>query len=478
LARRPQLGENYFEHVPRVDRDGSLVDFSSADFCPDPIDPTAPYDSESSIWVYRGKTAGATQRPLVEWGRPWLDYGQLCPAGTGLGCANPVNQQFMVFGDFRVAAASNAAEGDSTSQVALESNLNFDWKLTSTERFHMFISPLDRRGRNSRWLLDDDEGISEFDPNVEFGFFEGDLGALAGGLSGQTLPFDLPLAAGFMPLVLQNGIWFEDAIVGLAATIPARSSAAWDIPNMDTTLFWGIDELDSRAFATADGAAKLYGVASFIEAYGGYWELDYAFLEDRNEGLGRSYHNAAMAYTRRYAGLLSNSIRVLANAGQAPRRGAQTADGFVVLLENSLITSAPMTFVPYCNLFYGSDRPQSVARDPGVGDLLKNTGILFESDGMTGYPTLDATANDTYGAAFGVNLLSADFGQQLVVEGAVVQVRGDDAARIAAGDQYGVGLRYQRPLSHALILRCDGMVGFLENAPDLDGVRVELRHKF
>jgi hypothetical protein len=156
--------------------------------------------------------------------------------------------------------------------------------------------------------LDDDDLISELDPDVEFGFFEGDLGAIVGGFRGQTLPFDLPIAAGFMPLVMQNGIWFEDAVVGLAATIPARNSARWNIPNMDTTFFWAFDEINSPAFDD-DGAAKTYGVANFIEAWGGYWETDYAYLEDRDAQLDRSYQNIAIAYTRRYGRWLSNSVR-------------------------------------------------------------------------------------------------------------------------------------------------------------------------
>lgn len=297
-------------------------------------------------------------------------------------------------------------------------------------------------------------------------------------MRGQTLPFDFPFAAGFMPLVLQNGIWFEDAMIGVAATIPARNSPRLDIPNMDTTFFWGYDELESRAFGTEDGAAKVYGVANFLEAWGGYWELDYAYLEDRNSVLNRSYHNIGMAYTRRYGRWLSNSVRLISNAGQSIDGGENTADGYLLLIENSLITAAPSTVVPYCNWFFGSDRPQSVARDPGAGDILKNTGILFEADGMTGYPTLDATGNDTYGAALGLNLLTPDFCQQLVLEGAFLQVHGDAADRIAAGDQYGLGIRYQRPLNHAVILRLDGMVGFLDNADDISGLRIELRHKF
>lgn len=478
LAEQPKLGASYFDQSPRTDCHSALVDYGADDFAPDPIDPDAPYDSESSIWVYRGKSADETQRPLVEIGRPWLQYGQLCPSSTILGRANPVSPQFIVFGDFRVAAGSNSSGGDSTTQIAFESNLNFDFKITSTERVHFFISPLDRRGLNTRWILDEGDFVSEFDPNIEFGFLEGDLGAIAGGCRGQTLTFDLPFAAGFMPLVLQNGVWLEDAFVGLAFTRPARNSALWDIPNVDTTFFWGFDEISSPAFDNDDAAAKVYGVASFIEAYGGYWEMDYAFLEDRNALLDRSYHNVALAYTRRYGRWLSNSVRFIGNAGQSTDGGPNTADGFLVLLENSLITAAPTTAVPYFNLFFGSDRPQSVARDPGAGDILKTTGILFESDGMTGYPTLDATANDTYGGAIGLNLLAPDYREQLVLEGAVLQVRGDDATRIAAGDQYGVGFRYQRPLNNALIFRCDGMLGFLDNADDLSGIRVELRRKF
>jgi len=54
----------------------------------------------------------------------------------------------------------------------------------------------------------------------------------------------------------------------------------------------------------------------------------------------------------------------------------------------------------------------------------------------------------------------------------------NDASRIAPGDQYAIGARYQRPLSHTLLIRADAMVGRLENSEDISGVRVELRRKF
>ena len=77
--------------------------------------------------------------------------------------------------------------------------------------------------------------------------------------------------------------------------------------------------------------------------------------------------------------------------------------------------------------------------------MLRNTGILFESDNLTGYPTLDATANDTYGAAVGLDLLAPDFSQQLILEAAVVQRMGNPPNAEAPDDQYGLGAAVSNP---------------------------------
>ncbi len=125
--------------------------------------------------------------------------------------------------------------------------------------------------------------------------------------------------------------------------------------------------------------------------------------------------------------------------------------------------------IPYVNVWTGFDNPQSVARAGAAGGVLRNTGILFESDNLTGYPTLDATAANTYGAAFGIDLLSPEFTHQLILEAAVLQVFGDPDLRNAAGDQYGIGARYQVPISNATLLRFDVMHGLFDNAPDVTG---------
>lgn len=477
LAAQPPANAHWKDSRPQVDPRAVLIETVTEDFAPDAIDECLPYAPYHQMEVYEGKTLYANQRPLVELGRPWYQLGQLSPGSNILGKHNNLVPQFLVFGDFRTAFASNSQNDDSATQMAFELNLDFDLRLTSTGRFHMFMSPLDNGVVNTGYLFDEDQWVDQYDANIDFGYFEGDLGAMVGGFINRTLPFDLPYTLGVIPLLFQNGIWMEDAILGVAATIPARSSARLDISNMDITFFAGFDKINSPAFAADDSAARMYGVASFIEALNGYFEIDYAYLEDRTLD-NRSYHNIGMAYSRRYGRFVSNSTRVIINAGQSTDVVENSADGTLLLSENTLITGSPLNVLPYFNFFAGFDRPQSAARAAQAGGILRNTGILFESDGMTNYPTLDATGNDTVGGALGLNLLANDFRQQLVVEMAFLDVIGNNATRIAAGKQYGIGARYQLPLNNSVIFRTDAMYGFLEDDSDVHGVRMELRKKF
>jgi hypothetical protein len=345
----------------------------------------------------------------------------------------------------------------------------------------MFTGPLQDGNDFNRIEFDDGRGeffdeLDFFDADTDTLFFEGDLGYMLGGWTGRYAPFDLPFTAGLIPLLFQNGVWLEDALIGVAATIPARNNPVLDWSNYDITFFAGVDQLTSPAFAGSNAAANVFGATTFIEAKGGYIEVGYAFLDDTTE-LDRSYHNIGMSYTRRYLNLVSNSMRLIVNAGQETQ-APETADGVLVIAENSFLTRWPYNVIPYINLFAGFDNPQSVARAGAAGGVLRNTGILFESDNLTGYPTLDATGNDTYGAAIGVDLLAPEFTQQLILEAAVLEVFGDPVLRNAPGDQFGIGMRYQVPITNAHLLRFDVMHGWFDNTDDVSGARAEFRWKF
>lgn len=475
-------GEGGHGHNPCFDSRAQLAPYSSGDFTGDPFFEQFPYDACAEQGVYGDKYLNPTQRPLIEWGMPLYDTGPVPPPSLDCGPTNPSVPRFYLYGDYRAAIARNDQGGVDKGVLANRLNLEWDLWLTATERFHMFTGPFQDGNDFMRFEFADGDAeffdeLDLFDANTDTLFFEGDLGYMVGGWTGRYASFDMPVAVGLIPLLFQNGYWMEDAIVGAAMTIPARNSPMFDWSNYDVTFFVGFDQVTSPAFANSNSAAHVLGATTFIEAKGGYFELGYAFLDD-TAAQDRSYHNVGLSYTRRYLNLVSNSVRAIGNAGQSGPVDERTANGVLLVAENSFLTPWPYHVIPYANLFVGIDAPQSVARAGAAGGILRNVGILFESDFLTGYPTLDATANETYGGALGIDLLAPGFKHQLMLEVATVQAYGNPQFRNAPGDQYGAGARYQVPISNATLLRFDAMYGWLEGADDISGVRAEYRWKF
>jgi hypothetical protein len=448
-------------------------------FTPDPVYPEAEYDSAAQLAIYDKKYMNPTARPLIQQGIRLYDRGAYTPRPTYLGRRNPINEHFMAYGDLRIGGAYYdngiaAPDGDTEQSVlAVRLNLDLDLAITATERVHAFVRPFDDNGSFTRYQFSggENEFIDEFDFKLETLFFEGDLNAIREGFTGKKTSFDLPIAFGRVPLFTQNGIWLNDAFDGVAVGITARSIPKYDISNTDITFFAGFDKVTTAAAPTDD--SRVLGVAGFADAFKGYVEYGYGYVDAEDND--RSYHNVTAAFTRRYRPTatigLANSVRLIGNLGQ--EGPVKTADGFLVLIENSFFRRDPIFLVPYVNFFAGFDSPQALARAAGTGGVLNNTGINFESDGLTGYPTLDSSASESWGAAIGLEKLWG-VTRQVVVEGAVVQRMSDSPL----GDQYALGVRYQQPLNNAWIFRADAMHGWRQGLKDVFGVRVELRRKF
>jgi len=454
-------------------------------FKADPQYDNREYDVEAQKVIYGGKQEVATPRALVEWGKPIYDNGMLPESSYIFGDLNPVDQQFTVYGDWRFGAAYNDTGERERGVLATRLTLDIDYKLTATERLHATLTPLNRDGDITRIEFgggEDSLDKVEIDWRADAFFFEGDLGAMLSGFTGKYKSWDLPFAVGLMPLFFQNGVWMDDAFTGIATSIIAKNSAKYDISNFDVTFFAGFDKVDSpllkRNGETTDRNTNIYGITSFIEANNGYWEMGYGYTDGEGELDDQSYHNATIAFTKRYGGWLSNSVRVIHNFGQDRDAGfEQTADGTLLLIENSLITRKPSTLIPYFNVFAAKDRPQSLARAATAGGILKNVGITFESDNLTGFPQLDASAHNVIGAAVGVEYLF-DLSRQLVIEVAA-QDRWDSGKDSAVnGREVAFGVRYQQNLSKAWLWRVDGIFADRQDDENISGVKFELRRKF
>jgi len=445
-----------------------------------------PYDAQEQLDIYGKKHMNKTANPPVSLGRRLYDKGAYEPRPTWLGAKNPINSHFMAYGDLRIGAAAydngtTSANGKTNqSVIASRLNLDMDFALTATERIHAFTRPLDKNNSFTRYQFrggaKDNESVENFDFNLDTLYFEGDLGAMFQGWTGKINKIDLPIAFGRVPLFTQNGIWLDDAFDGAALSITAKSSPSLDISNFDLTFFAGFNQVTTAAVSNSNDHAKVFGLAGFADVHRGYFELGYGYVKADDKDF--SYHNLSAAFTKRYRGRINNSVRLIGNFGQDAT--IKKADGVLVLVENSWIprrpinaVPSPINLVPYFNFFAGFDSPQPLARAGDSGGVLKNTGINFESDGLTAYPTLDAAAKESYGGAVGVEYLFG-LNRQIVFEGALVERMHDNEA---AGTQYALGARYQYKLNNAWILRLDAMHGWREGQENVYGARLEIRRK-
>ena len=293
-------------------------------FKPDPDYTDEKYDAQAQLDIYDKKHLNRTANPPIELGRRLYDRGAYEPRPTWLGAKNPINSHLMAYGDLRVGAAyydnGGPAINGKTEQsvVAARLNLDMDLALTATERIHAFVRPLDKNGSFTRYQISggaaEDEFVDEFDFDLDTLFFEGDLGAMSQGWTGRTNSLDLPIALGRVPLFTQNGIWLDDAFDGLAFGITAKNSPALDISNMDVTFFAGFNQVTTAAVPGSNDNAKVFGLAGFADAFKGYIEAGYGYIDADVSDL--SYHNVTAAFTKRYGGRVNNSVRLIGNLGQ------------------------------------------------------------------------------------------------------------------------------------------------------------------
>ena len=443
------------------------------------------YNAQKNVDVYGAKTAVEPSRPLLEAGREQYTAGEYNQEGSILGDSNLLIPGLAVYGDWRTAVAYNQNNGKDIAQVATRVNIDVDFKITGTERIHAFFQPLQDNGRFTRCEfggggVDEEKCILESDLNPQTLFFEGDVGSIVSGLTGDAASFDLPFTAGLFPLFLQNGIWANDAILGGAVSLTAKNSQKLGLANYDVTFFAAFDNVDNALVKgnTANrnnNVSNLYGLTTFIDAFGGYVEAGYGLIQGVEDQADGQYTNfVTAAFTKRYYNTISNSTRVFANFGNGDED-----EGYLLISENSLISGLPSTLLPYANFFVGSGNPQPLVDGNGAG-LLKNVGINFETDALTGFPKLNDTGSNAYGGAIGLQYLF-NLDQQLVFELATVQPFGDTIPGVGVADaQYAAGIRYQIPLNNDWLFRADATYQIVDNpnVEDNFGIRAEFRRKF
>ena len=385
------------------------------------------YDAEEQSDIYGGKTAVEPPRPLLEIGREQYTSGIYDESSTVFGKLNPLLPGLSVYGDWRTAIAYNRNNGKDIAQVATRLNLDVDFKITATERIHAFFTPFqDGNAKFTRFEFGGRDGdrkvqrrtrLRTADPvfrrRCRLDLF-GSHGAVRGirpalhGRSLSAVPAERHLGQ-------RRNSWRR----GDAAC--AEFGGAWSLklrhhrsspPSTTSTT-----PASSKPNGKVDNDnANLFGVTTFIDAFNGYIEAGYGFLQ----GTGRSgRRGAALSDGRLYPALRQHDFKFDPRVRELRRGGRGNGDGVALISENSLITPLPSTLLPYANFFVGVGNPEPLVDGNNAG-ILKNVGINFETDALTGYPKLDDTASNTFGGALGLQYLF-NLDQQLVFEVATVQ---------------------------------------------------------
>ncbi|MEN9359784.1 MAG: hypothetical protein RL095_1319 [Verrucomicrobiota bacterium] len=320
--------------------------------------------------------------------RPRFSLGPgLFPAdpGPGLnlwGNRNLVRPSAAVWGELRSASAWSR-QGGTKPGLTLAGDIQADWKLTPSERFHArFLPGLDADARRSlAWGAEDAPHAPDLHP--ESLYFETDLGTMSSSLSGQPADFESRLALGLVPLRLGQGLWIDDAIIGGVCSSP------WPLPGCDgndsgSVIFAGSGE--AWAPRQDDSAEALMGLQQFADSDLGRFEWGLAGLRAERE----HEFSPMLGWNGRF-GLWSSGITGTAVKGQSH-------DGFALLARNRLDLDG---FSPYLNGFCG-DQESPLLRDRRRPGLFREAGICFAFDPLAPRPVLEAGRGLARGAAAGM----------------------------------------------------------------------------
>ncbi len=110
----------------------------AGDFQGTPV-PAIPYNPPLDTQTYYGKYFVPTQRPWVEWWRPFYSGGMYAPAIPVFSDVNPLTPHFLVYGDYRAGVGVHRDNGRPVRSIANRLNLDLDLRLTGTERIHAFM---------------------------------------------------------------------------------------------------------------------------------------------------------------------------------------------------------------------------------------------------------------------------------------------------------------------------------------------------
>lgn len=411
--------------------------------------------------------------PLIELGGDFLGTGNI-PSGFELPTGAVWIPQLWVYGAVRSGFnyVDRDSGADDVAELVVRAELNFNLKLSATERFFLQIQPLNDRNEFTSYQFEDDRDNLTDGTNLDVTalFFEGDLGEMFPLLDPEDRnALDIGFAVGRQLVSFQEGMLINDTLDSVALV---RDTVIF--PGLIDTRFTALYAWNdlSRNDNEDDDSAHLVGLFIESDTPTSTVAIDgaYVFSNERNGGDGVFFGASAVQRIQD----VNTAVRVNQSIA-LDDESAAVSTGTLLFGEFSF---APVGThdVAYLNAFWGIDEFASAARDANAGGPLGRVGLLFAAPGLGRAPApLGNRVDDAFGGSVGYQMFFNDDATQVVGEIGGIK---STAPETAVPDGVGVGLRFQHKFLDRFLVQVDGFYTRREVVTDTVGGRVEFTVQF
>lgn len=383
----------------------------------------------------------------------------------------------ILYGDLRTvyAAFENPDSGSASDVKTLQTKLNlqFDLKLTATERIHASFEPLTNNGENTR--IDYDPTYDrEFEHSLKpvTLFFEGELDSIfenfGGSAQHDTNDLNYALALGLFPFELHNGYLLSDIFVGVGVT-KNNISVPW-ASNFGVGVVWAASDVSAtQALDVDDNSFQMVTLHSFADLAHVRTEASVSWLGSTDdddvaadEATDIFYAGASFSWLR---GPVGQGLHVF---GQAA--GEDTGLGGLATYEsNYRLTPIVVDGGTYVMLngFYGTENWRAISGN------LNQIGTTFQSDGITNFSSQQNNGEDSAGGALAIQHKTLNRRLHFIPEVSYV----DDYSQLD-NDTTAMGLRVNYGFGRRSVLRMDLRRFFPTIGDPNNAGRVEYQVKF
>lgn len=364
----------------------------------------------------------------------------------------------VVYGVYQLFGFAFQEGGVRQDAVGHQLLLDFDLRLTGTERLHVQYRPIGEMNTGGSFYqftapvgyVDNSTGVPDRY------WIEAELASVLSGWIGDPFtPRDFQLTAGVFPFMLQNNLLMNDDVAGVV--VSKNTVYLANLSNLNAQWFYFFDDVD----AYSDAGADVFGVNVAADYLHALYELVYAYRTHHRDR-SRDTHYAALSATK-LCGRMTFAGRAMFKWGDSGGSG----DGQLFVLESNWTRryDGPLACrtgvshgVYYVNAFCATKGWRPISG--GNFDRLRSS---FEVNPLVSIAR--GTLDDTCGAAAGVQWFRRHEDESLTPEVAYEAPHGVSV--------WGVGLCYQRKTGPRSFFEVNGVVNWSNDpALDRDGVFV------